>query len=267
MSTACPDALTLAAYVEGGLDAQARNDIERHIADCVECPFVVAEAVRFAGGFPDAAGSEAGPAVSRQWWWVAAAIAAAVLSLPAIWQLWGGRDSLRRVKAIAAALPERPVEGRLVGFAYAPFEAPRSASSGHGGDIAFRAEAEQLTGAEHAQGVALLLGGDVQLAVEILAAAAKRNPDDAILWNDLAAAHLAAATAGERAELHDALMAADRAIALDPELTDAHFNRGVVLERLGRSLDAAASYTRAIRLDPRSKWSAEARARIARLRE
>jgi hypothetical protein len=39
--TGCPDALRLAAYAEGGLNAAARDAIEQHLVDCADCRAVL----------------------------------------------------------------------------------------------------------------------------------------------------------------------------------------------------------------------------------
>jgi hypothetical protein len=54
----------------------------------------------------------------------------------------------------------------------------------------------------------------------------------------------------EEGSLDKALVAHDRAIALEPNKSYIHNSRGIVLARLGRLADAVASYDRAIALDP-----------------
>ncbi len=51
-------------------------------------------------------------------------------------------------------------------------------------------------------------------------------------------------------DLEAALAEIDRAIALEPDLSEAHANRGGVLKRLGRLDDAAAAYRAALAKDP-----------------
>lgn len=266
--TGCPEPSELAAFVEGSLDPSVRREVERHVADCAECPLVVAEAVRFLSDSREEPDADAVTSRHRHWWWIAAAVAAAVLCTPAlIWQLSASRDSLRRVKQLASSSATRTVEGRLAGFGYAPFPVSRSAGPKRQEIVAFRAEAERLDRSQHARGVALLLAGDVRAAVTLLEAAAEEDPDDAELWNDLAAAHLAGGAIGDRAEFESALHAVDGATALDPALAAAQFNRGAILEHLGRPAEAVGAYRRAIALDPSSGWSEEAEFRVARLRQ
>jgi hypothetical protein len=54
----------------------------------------------------------------------------------------------------------------------------------------------------------------------------------------------------ETGELDKALAECDAAIELNPHLADAYNLRGIVLEELGRTLEAMDAYERAIRLDP-----------------
>jgi tetratricopeptide (TPR) repeat protein len=51
-------------------------------------------------------------------------------------------------------------------------------------------------------------------------------------------------------KLHDALKAKQKAVALEPNDTEAHFNLGNTLKELGRLVDAEASYRMAIALKP-----------------
>jgi tetratricopeptide (TPR) repeat protein len=54
----------------------------------------------------------------------------------------------------------------------------------------------------------------------------------------------------ETEEFDKALQECEATINLDPYLADAHNLRGMILEELGRSLEAIGAYKRAIRLDP-----------------
>jgi tetratricopeptide (TPR) repeat protein len=82
------------------------------------------------------------------------------------------------------------------------------------------------------------------LARETLLTEVAAQPDDADLWNALADAH---AGAGDDPA---ALVAYDRALALNDALWPAHFSRGTALARLGRGDEALAAWKRALALDP-----------------
>jgi tetratricopeptide (TPR) repeat protein len=266
----CPEPAVLAAFVEGTLDRQSRRDVEQHVADCPECPGVIAETVRFLKTDGEEAEGESDPPARAHSWRFAVAAAFAMLCVTGlVWQDTWKRDPLRRVKEIAAEAEVRTVEGRLDGFEHVRFSAPRSLRRVVPG-LALSAEAERLTGSDaqmlHARGVALLLTGDVRSALPLLEAATRRKPEDAALQSDLAAGYLVAGSGGDRARLRRALAAADVAIALSPSFASAHFNRAVALERLGRREEALAAYGRAARLESSSAWREETVARMSRLR-
>jgi tetratricopeptide (TPR) repeat protein len=260
--TACPDAETLSAFAERTLDDQRRKEIERHLADCPECPGVVGATVQFLSDDAENDGIEAGP--RRQWRWVTAAATLAAIAVPVVIWHSTSRDPLRRLKQLAAATETRSVEGRLAGFEYVPFSRTRSdthasADLGIEAEIARLSEQERTDAAGlHARGVALLLAGEAQAALGALASAVRADSRSAIIWNDLAVAYLAEAELGVGSASTRALEAASRAAALAPDLAAAHFNRALALERMKRPAEAMAAYRQAVALEPRSRWTAEA---------
>jgi tetratricopeptide (TPR) repeat protein len=248
----------MAAFVEGVLDDDACVAVEKHVANCSECTFVVAQTNRFVA--PEREEVDASP--EMDWRWLIAAAALAALVWPALlWKEW--RDPLRRVKAVAADASVRTVEGRLDGFAHRPFSGPRSTRVP---DATARLEAERLAEHEdfHARGVAMLVAGRVAEAVDALRTAAAKKPDDTERWSDLSAAEIAlAASTHDPNALRAAMRSAERAITESPDNAAAHFNRAVAAESLGRTADAGDSYRRALALDARSAWAEEARSRLA----
>lgn len=268
----CPDPSILAAFIEGTLDAPTRREVERHIADCPECPAVIAETARFLKTDVEEADGESDPPPRRHWRWLAAAAAFAALCMAGAWQMEVRRDPLWKVKQIAAECKVRPVEGRLVGFEYAPFPVLRSDRK-PAVDLALRAEAERLNESSetdatalHARGVALLLTGEVRAALPLLEAATRLAPHNASFWCDLAAGYISAGTVGDPLMFSRARAAADRAVALSPSSADAHFNLAVAFERLGRGEDAVGAYLHTNDLEPSSQWREEVASRISRLR-
>lgn len=266
---ACPDPMTLALFAHGRLHGAARKEVERHLADCPECPFVIAETIRFLHSEAEKDEAERAPLLPPRWWLVAAVAALCASAL--VWQVVANRDALRRVKGLAAKSAVRPVEGRLVDFDYTPFSNIRSDSS-IDPDIRYRAEAEELAEsgrmdprAAHAQGVALLLAGESATAVEILSAAAQADPQNETVWNDLSVAYIALATVGDIRHFQSALTAADRARSLAPTMPSAHFNRGIALQYLGQRDAALREYRTCSALEPGSPWADEAKRRAALL--
>jgi len=268
----CPDEMMIVAFVEGVLDPETRRIVERHAADCPECPLVIAKTAGFLKSYADEAAADA---VSRQprWRWLATAAVAAFCIPVVVWQLAAQRDPLRRIKRIASESPVRAVEGRLAGFEHVPFSLSRSGAQAKD-VLVLRAEAERLaeerrTDARslHARGVALLLTGDAASAVKLLTDAAQAEPRKEAIWNDLAVAHLEVARNRDASRLAEALAATGRALALSPTAASAHFNRGLALEHLRRADEAVREYGRVIALEPGSPWGEESARRIAILRE
>jgi tetratricopeptide (TPR) repeat protein len=64
----------------------------------------------------------------------------------------------------------------------------------------------------------------------------------------------------------EALVSYERAIALDADFAEAHYNRGVTLAALGKPEAALESYQRAIALKPDHAAAAESRSYPAALR-
>jgi tetratricopeptide (TPR) repeat protein len=270
-SRSCPAPSVLAEFVDGTLDSELRGEVERHVADCPECPIVVGETVRFLNERDEE--GEPTAAHGRPWWWLAAAAALAALCFPALLWYNAERDPLREVKQITARSATRPVEGRLANFDYAPFGQGRS-DRRVSSDLALQAAAERLSerggtdaGTLHARGVALLVTSHAAEAVQLLSAATRSDPRNADAWNDLAAAQIALANVTDKTRLAEAIAAADRAIALAPGSASPSFNRAIAVQALGRRGEALLYYRRVVELEPRSRWSAEAKSRISQIEE
>ncbi len=73
---------------------------------------------------------------------------------------------------------------------------------------------------------------------------AKKSPDKLRPQNNLSALYI------DRNMVREALHHAERAVALDPQNADAHYNRGTALLRGGRMEEAARSLGEALRIDP-----------------
>jgi CHAT domain-containing protein len=113
----------------------------------------------------------------------------------------------------------------------------------------------------HAAGIAQLLAGRPVDALKNLMPA-----HTAAEFSDLAAAHLVLSTRRDHVvNLKAALVAVDAALALDRGCVEAHFNRALVIERLGLRDAAREAWQAYLELDRTSDWSGEARAHVARL--
>lgn len=275
----CSDADALARYADGTLDPRERTVLEQHLVTCADCRMVVVEtSLLNADGDRS---TQAPPQTSRLWSsaGVAAALAAAAALVLAVWiGVRGGaggddvRPELQELVAAVAREPARPVEGRLTGgFAYAP-PPPRLRAAVPAPDLSpevtvaiaaleRRARATASADLDAALGVAYLIGGNLDEAIATLERACAVRPNDARCWSDLAAAALARGSrSGNASDLDRAHAAAARALALDPALAEAAFNRALVLDYL-RAPDAPAAWEAVRALDPESPWGEEAERR------
>jgi CHAT domain-containing protein/Tfp pilus assembly protein PilF len=260
-----PEAQTMAAFVDGTLDPKELATVAGHLRECAECRTVVAATARF--GSEEAARDTRPP---RTWWLAAAAIFAVIaIAIPIILSRNG--SPIERLIA-AAPRDHRTVDARLSGFAWARLQAPSRGNAtpdpadlkfaGAAGDVLEATQNQSTPVARHAAGVAKLMIGQSADAMVTLERAANAS-NDARIWNDLAAARIAfAANEGHPSQLPLALADADRALRLDPNLAEAHFNRALILERLGLRDQARKQWQRSLEVDPASEWSLEARAHL-----
>jgi tetratricopeptide (TPR) repeat protein len=256
----------LAAFAEGVLPPEQRPEVERHVANCPECPVIVGEVTRFLGDAAEEDSERAAP--DHRWWYIAAVIAAICVPV-VVWRTMSS-DPLMHLRSIAAASAVRHYEGRLHDFAYTRFRSTRSTER-ISVPAALRAEADRLADhgdaadVLHARGIAALMSGDPHKAALLLDKAARSADDDPAILNDLAVAELARASRGVPAALPSALEAANRAVALAPSSPDAHYNRGIALERLSDAVGAAKAYRQALAHETSPQWSAEIRERLQRV--
>jgi tetratricopeptide (TPR) repeat protein len=280
-----PDADELAAYAEGALDARARGEVERHLAECAACRAVVMETVAFLAANP--AEQLAPPAVipfraRRSVTGVAAALAVAAALVAAVFLArpeWlrgprSDRPELQELIAAVANEPTRPVEGRLSGgFKYAPAPSASRGAADRNPSPEVRiaaAKIEQLAredaNGEHdgVLGTALITVGRSEDAIAALTRATAKEPSNAALLADLSSAQLNRCPR-DPAACGAALDSTDKALRLDSAFVPALFNRAVALEMMGRRDDAAAAWRRYLQIDGASEWGAEAQAHLAGL--
>lgn len=106
--------------------------------------------------------------------------------------------------------------------------------------------------------VADLIAGRVDAAIAELSKAVELEPARAILWSDLAAAHLQRnVAASDPYELVLALSAANHAVHSDPALVAARFNRALALEHLTLRDRAAAEWRLVLLLEQDPHWREE----------
>lgn len=262
----CLDAETLAAFAEGRLKRSEVARVVQHLDRCPECMQSVAAAGEFAP-------QEARP-FRASWIAAAAVIAAVAVTVPLVLQRSAPMQRLVRL----APHDAREVEPRLSGgFAWTPYRGPMRANdaganverlklAGEAASMIESANAKKSADAEHAAGVALLLIGRQEDAVERLRIATEKSATDAQAWSDLAAAEYSAALRLGRVSLYpDALAHVGRALQLDPAAREPLFNRALILERMGLAQQARDAWNEYVRVDGSSPWAAEAREHLARL--
>ncbi len=173
--------------------------------------------------------------------------------------------SLRRLIRAAGAAAQRPIEGRLAGFPWAPWfsHAPSDSSLTALRSVAASVLADESVTPRDAAVAKLLCGrtADAVQRFETLTALGSASDED---WSDLAAARLEKARATNDPELiAHALVAADRALAANPWCLQAGYNRAIALEHLGLTAAAATAWRHYLELDGSSDWASEARQRLA----
>jgi tetratricopeptide (TPR) repeat protein len=276
IETPHPPPEIMAAIAEGKLKRREIEPLLGHIEECAECRSEVELVSRsFRQEEPQA---RSGARFLR--FGAAAAAAIAMMVVLAIVRPWSSRGSRSSIAALAALAPRsaRVVEPRLSGgFLYAPFSGPMRANDpaaeadrlklgGQAGIAIEQASRNSSPEAQHAAGVAYLLIDKPGQAMERLRAAAVQNPDNAAVWSDLAAAQYTDAVhVPAPSLLPQALASVDRALRIDPNNIEAHFNRALILERLGLIKQARSAWERYLTTDPSSAWAVEARSRLRAL--
>ncbi len=150
----------------------------------------------------------------------------------------GKRDPIARLASVKLA--RRPIEARLSGgFAWAPMNVvprrhpPIDAALAAAVVETLTHPAESAAAAQHARALAEVLMNRPREAASALTVLA-RSQGTAPLWNDLAAARYTSAVATGRAEdLMQSLTAVDLALRMEPQASEALFNRALIVERLG----------------------------------
>ena len=121
---------------------------------------------------------------------------------------------------------------------------------------------ENTADARHAAGIALLIEGRDAVAVRELGRLADEAPT-ARRWSDVAAAEVIVWRRDGSQSLLAALTDVERALALDPRLPEALFNRATVIDALGLRGMAAEEWRHFLRVERDGLWAAEARKRLA----
>jgi len=237
-----------------------------HLATCARCQRELGDLIGFEVALGRRAGAPAlaevvpGPSVvgrprPRRWpARVAIGAAAAAALAAAAWMVWPRRGAAP-APALALA-PERAIEARLTGGAFAahrPYAVERAGAGGESISLATLAAVERA-GDPSALFAAHLAAGDVRRARALADALPPGPRRDA----DLAALALV------EGDPDAALDAADRALASEPSSTAARWNRALALRELGYAATAGAELA-LVAAAGEPGWSDEATARAAAL--
>lgn len=167
----------------------------------------------------------------------------------------------------------RPVEARISTLDYAPFVITRSGDPQQVNSIELKraqillseAEKEQADAeSAHALGKLYLLQKEHDKAIEYLQKAVKADTKNAQIYADLGAAYLEKGrlepeTGKDPEDLARSLEYLKQALEIDPNLTEALFNRALVHQHQGLYQEAKADWRAYLEKDSSSKWAGEAR--------
>lgn len=193
-----------------------------------------------------------------------------------IWRLRFSDDGLNKGMAAlqAAFRDERPFEARLSNFPYAPLITQRGGSSkidyvqrDRAASFLRHAVSERPNAAtHHALGQYYLAERQFDKAIDELKRALDLDPNNAKIYSDLGVAWFEQAKLDRKsdpdkgtAELARSLENLNKAVALNPTLPEAIFNRALYHEYLMQPAAAGEDWRRYLQLDSGSPWTAEAK--------
>lgn len=279
--TNCPNEETLAAFIDGRLKQDARNELIHHIAGCAECRDVMTAARELES--ETMLESENVREFHPRRSYIPAAVAAiaatimVVVFVPQVrdWVSLQVRGPLAPVKTAYESGPDRRVEPRLSGFPYKEFKGPTRGTpeDAEWSMMAAAAKLEETASKRswkelRALAVAKLLIGERDDAVGAIELAGKAGGDsDPGFLNDAAAVYIERARYSQRPEDRTrAVKAAERAWArvATPESA---WNRALAYEMNDRTADAIGAWNDYLAIDRDSAWRTEAQNRLRDLQE
>lgn len=108
----------------------------------------------------------------------------------------------------------------------------------------------------HDPDVAINLGGALILqrkwnrAVRVLQRASEHNPENAMLWMNLGAAHLGRLELSGPKQQQAAIEAFEQALRIDPKTPNAHYHLALIYKQQGNLSRASALFQRALEVNP-----------------
>jgi CHAT domain-containing protein len=173
----------------------------------------------------------------------------------------------------------RTIEVRIPGANYAPMRVERSGGGSNLDKPAALLKAEALISENlqkhpadpawlQARARADLLDGNYESAIKTLQRALEIQPDSPSLLADLGSAYFVRAETADRAiDYGNSIEELGKALAKAPDDPVALFNRALACERMFLYTQAVEDWEHYLRVDPQGDWAAEARKRLAALRE
>lgn len=177
---------------------------------------------------------------------------------------------------------QRPLEGRISDFDYAPWSVTRGESDNVNTNAITRAgllvlnipDAEQTTESLRALGLYFATQNKVDEALKNFEKALAFKPKDARFYADYSAVLIEAAKNGRDVTpekriryLESSLSQSDRALELNSNYLPALFNKALCLQEMNSVTAAREAWQKYIEKDPNSKWSNDARSYLKRLDE
>lgn len=183
-------------------------------------------------------------------------------------------DELAELKTIYKN--ERPTETRISDFDYAPLMVTRGETEEREKSKLRRIENSLLEAVEknpsaenlHALGIFNLTQKRLADAIDALEKAVKADAKNAGYQNDLGAAFLEFAGTDKTKKTENLARANEafsKALELDPEFSEARFNKSLTLQKLGLTQQAKDSWEIYLQKDSASKWADEARKNLEKL--
>jgi CHAT domain-containing protein/tetratricopeptide (TPR) repeat protein len=204
-------------------------------------------------------------------------VAVALLIIAGIIGFFVWQSTSRDSEALVAfnKLPRRPAEGRITKAAYAPQgEGTRGTNNDENPSLALiksratTAVLENETAENlHELGLIYLAEKNFDEAIKYFEKALKKNPNSAKLHNDFGVALIEKGRQKKDSSLESFAKAneeIEKAIELDKNLTEAYFNRAMVIELLNLP-QAKEAWENYLKLDSNSQWANEAREHLQKL--
>jgi len=223
---------------------------------------------------------------TRQWPKLAAAFLLVLGGSLAVRTLWYRPSLDKGLTALNQAYAgSRPLETRIAGFSYAPFHPSRGLNETETEARILRERAERIlldavaekpsAANQHALGKFYLAEKRFDQAIELFQAALKGLPQNPALENDLGAAFFELSKLESLKKQNDKGMQHlaegfehfSRALELQPDYSEALFNRALCKEKMLLPNQAAEDWNRYLQLDSKSEWADEARRRVGQIQK